>query len=66
MPRLNELQSAYKPVKSGSVPLLELAVEETLVPDQRVRRSTSQIMEDKLRRLTRYRLRSDKAQGVGA
>lgn len=66
MPRLHELQSAYQPAKSGSAHTLDLIVEETLVPDQRVRRSTSQIIEDKLRRLTCYRLRTEKSQGVGA
>lgn len=66
MPRLNELQSTYPSNKGTVARTLELAVEETLVPDQRVRRSTSQIIEDKLRRITQYRLRNDKPQEVGA
>jgi hypothetical protein len=65
MPRLNELQSTYEPMKNSMGRNVELAVEETLVPDQRVRRSTSQIIEDKLRRLTRYRMRQDKPQSAG-
>lgn len=66
MPRLSELQSTYPSNKGTAARPHELAVEETLVPDQRVRRSTSQIIEDKLRRITQYRLRSDKSQEVGA
>ncbi len=61
MPRLNELQSSYSRSKHETVRVIDLVVEETLVPDLRVRRSTSQIIEDKLRRLTRYRLRADKS-----
>lgn len=61
MPQLSELQSAHPRSKPAQRPIAELAVEETLVPDLRAGRSTSQIIEDKLRRLTRYRLRSDKS-----
>ena len=55
MPRLNELQSTYALTHVSPSHTLELAVEETLVPDRRVRQSTSQMLEDKLRRLTRSR-----------
>lgn len=55
MPRLNELQTSYA---QGCVPTdhaFDLTVEETLVPDRRSCQSTSQMLEDKLRRLTRAR-----------
>lgn len=53
MPRLNELQSLHEkpPVAPSSV--FEVAAEETLVPDRRLRQSTAQILEDKLLRLPR-------------
>ena len=55
MPRLNDLQSSYAPRMVSPMHANELAVEETLVPDRRVRQSTTQMLEDKLRRLTRSR-----------
>ena len=55
MPRLNELQTSYAQACVSSDSVLDLTVEETLVPDRRVCLSTSQLLEDKLRRLTRAR-----------
>lgn len=55
MPRLNELQTSYAQDHVSLSHALDLAVEETLVPDRRLRQSTSQMLEDKLRRLTRSR-----------
>jgi len=55
MPRLNELQTSYAQGYVSPDHGRELAVEETLVPDRRLCQSTSQMLEDKLRRLTRAR-----------
>jgi hypothetical protein len=55
MPRLNELQSSYSTGHVSPTHSCELAVEETLVPDRRSRQSTSQMLEDKLRRLASLR-----------
>lgn len=60
MPRLNELQSTYRPNASTTPATTEAVVEETLVPDQRWLRSTTQILEEKLRRLKHHRERLQK------
>lgn len=60
MPRLNELQSTYRPNASIAPATIDLHVEETLVPDHRSTRSTTQILEEKLRRLKRHRERAHK------
>lgn len=52
MPRLNELQSSVAHSEVVTHYGFDLAVEETLVPDRRLRQTTSQMLEDKLRRLT--------------
>ena len=55
MPRLNELQTSYAQGCVSPDHARDLTVEETLVPDRRLCQSTSQMLEDKLRRLTRAR-----------
>jgi hypothetical protein len=62
MPRLDELQSLYEQHEQLPSGELELEVEETLVPDRRLGRSTSQVLEEKLLRLARSRRRDESRQ----
>ncbi len=59
MPRLNELQSAFATGRPAVATVQtrnwDTPVEEVLVKDQRAQRTTSQMLEDKLRRLLCFR-----------